>query len=324
MNKIKIAVLMGGKSSEHEVSLVTGENVIKNLNQDKYEIRPIKITKENKWLLKEKEMKTEEALEEIDAVFNALHGEYGEDGTIQGVLEFLGIPYTGSGVLASALGMDKAKSRALFRLNGLLTPPNVILTKETWTKKPEIIEEIIENIKLPAVVKPTNLGSSVGVSIVRVKESFDQAFKNAFERAQEILLEDYIHGREMTCGVLENFNGEKISALPVTEIIPPDGRFFDYEVKYNGETQEITPAKIDPDLAQKIQKVAIQAHQILGCRHYSRVDMIVNDKGIHVLEVNTLPGLTEESLFPKAAKTAGLEFPRLLDHLIELALENRQ
>jgi len=314
---------MGGKSSEHEVSLVTGENVIKNLDPAKYEIRPIKISKDNKWIRQEKEIKIEEALEGIDAVFNALHGEYGEDGTIQGILEFLGVPYTGSRILASALGMDKVKSRALFRLYGLLTPPNAILTKETWTKKPEIIKEIIENIKLPAVVKPVNLGSSVGISIVREKENFNKAFKNAFERSDEILLEDYIDGREMTCGVLENFKENKISALPVTEIIPPEGRFFDYEVKYNGQTQEITPAEIEPELSKKIQRIAEEAHQILGCRHYSRVDMIVNEKGIYVLEVNTLPGLTKESLFPKAAKTAGLEFPALLEHLIGLALKNR-
>jgi D-alanine-D-alanine ligase len=322
MSKIKVAVLTGGKSSERKVSLITGKNVIKNLDPAKYEVWPIKITKENKWIRQNKEMDSKEALEGINVVFNALHGEYGEDGTIQGILEFLEVPYTGSRILASALGMDKVKSRSLFRLHGLLTPPNAILSKETWTKKPEIIQDIIEKTKLPAVVKPTCLGSSLGVSIVKEKENFNEAFERAYKKADEILLEDYIHGREMTCGILEYFKGEKVFALPVTEIIPPDGHFFDYEVKYNGQTKEITPAEIESELAKKIQGIAKQAHQILGCRHYSRVDMIINKKGIYVLEVNTLPGLTKESLFPKAAKIAGLEFPQLLDHLIGLALNS--
>jgi D-alanine-D-alanine ligase len=321
MKKIKIAVLMGGKSSEHEVSLITGKNVIKNLDPAKYEVVPIKITKENKWIRQDKEMDTEEALKEIDVVFNALHGEYGEDGIIQGILEFLGVPYTGSGVLASALGMNKAKSRALFRLHGLLTPPNALLNKKTWLEQPKIIEEIIEQTKLPAVVKPVCLGSSVGVSIVKKKEDFHPAFKKAFGQTDEIILEDYIDGREVTCGILENFQGEKYFALPVTEIIPPDGHFFDYEVKYNGQTREITPAEINPDLTQKVQAIAKKAHQILGCRHYSRTDMIINNQGIYILEVNTLPGLTEASLLPQSAKAAGLEFPQLLEHLINLALK---
>jgi D-alanine--D-alanine ligase len=323
MSKLKVAVLMGGKSSEHEISLATGENIIKNLDAKKYQVIPIKITKDNQWTRQGKILEAEKALKETEVAFNALHGEYGEDGTIQGVLEFLGVLYTGSGVLASALSMDKVKSRALFRLFGLLTPANVVLSKETWTKKPEIIQDIIKKTKLPAVVKPTCLGSSVGVSIVREEKRFNQALKEAFHRTEKILLEDYIDGREVTCGILEDFNKEKAFALPVTEIIPPDGHFFDYQVKYNGQTQEITPAKIDLELTKKIQKIAQQAHQILGCQGYSRVDMILNNQDVYVLELNTLPGLTAVSLFPQAAKAVGLEFPQLLDHLINLALEKK-
>lgn len=324
MPKLKVAVLMGGKSSEHEISLATGENIIKNLDAKKYQVIPIKITRDNQWIRQKKILEAEKALKKIDVVFNALHGEYGEDGTIQGILEFLGVPYTGSGVLASALGMDKVKSRDLFRLSGLLTPANVVLKKEIWTRKSEIIQNVIKKTKVPVVVKPTCLGSSVGVSIVRKKDNFKQALKESFQQSEEILLEDYIDGREVTCGILENFNGEKIFTLPVTEIIPPDGRFFDYEVKYNGQTQEITPARISPQLTEKVQKTAQQAHQILGCQGYSRVDMIINNQSVYVLELNTLPGLTKVSLFPQAAKTAGLGFPQLLDHLISLALEKRQ
>ena len=319
MAKCKVAVLMGGKSSEHEVSLMTGRNVIKNLDTSKYIIIPVVINRTNKWTVEEKIFPPEQVLDGVNVAFNAMHGQYGEDGSVQGVLEFFGIPYTGSGVLASALAMDKSKSRSLFILNGLTTPSNTILKKKTWYERPDIIKSIAEDFKIPGVVKPSSLGSSVGVAIINSKEEFEQAVNNAFEHAQELLLEEYIRGKEVTCGVLECFQRQELAALPVTEIIPPKGHFFDYEVKYNGKTKEITPAKIDDRLAKKIQKTAVTAHQILGCRGYSRTDMIVANDKIYVLETNTLPGFTEASLFPQAAQVAGLEFPKLLEHLINLA-----
>ena len=191
---------------------------------------------------------------------------------------------------------------------------------------------MLKRTKLPMVVKPTSLGSSVGVSIVREKQDFQPALKKAFKVSKEVFLEDYINGRELTCGVLENFQGEKHFALPVTEIIPPAGHFFDYQVKYDGRTQEITPAQISQRLTKKVQNIAKKAHQILGCAGYSRADMITQtphyppkaeatgqEDKVYLLEVNTLPGFTQASLLPQAAQVAGLEFPQLLDHLIKLA-----
>lgn len=292
MKKINLAVLMGGRSSEHEISLITGENVIKYLDKKKYNIKPIVISKKGEW--------STEELKSIDVVFNAMHGEYGEDGTIQKILDDLGIKYTGSGVLASALGMDKIKSYEIFKLHGLTVP------RETTVGK--------------VVVKPSCLGSSVGISIVDNKKDFKKAIKKAKEKCDTVIIEEHIDGKEVTCGIIDNFKGQKYFALPVTEIVPPDGRFFDYEVKYDGSTQEITPARISKELTKKIQEQSIKAHQILGCKGYSRVDFIIDKKNkIYILEVNTLPGLTSESLLPKAAKEAGIEFSELLDIIINNA-----
>lgn len=296
MKKINLAVLMGGMSSEHEISLSTGENVIKYLDKKKYNVKPIVISKEGKWSIG--------ALKDIDVVFNAMHGEYGEDGRIQGLLDCFGVKYTGSGVLASALGMDKIKSYELFKFHGLTVPKSVTLKK---FKK--------------CVVKPVCLGSSVGISIVENKKDLKKAIDKAMEKCDRVIIEEFIDGLEVTCGILDNVRGQEYYALPVTEIIPPDGRFFDYDVKYNGSTQEITPARISKKLTKEIQEQSIKAHQILGCRGYSRADFILkNNKTPYILEVNTLPGLTSESLLPKAAKEAGIEFSELLDIIVNNAL----
>ena len=249
------------------------------------------ISKKGKWSIN--------ALNGVDVVFNDLHGEYGEDGRIQGLLDCFKVPYTGSGVLASALVMDKIKSYEIFKLHGLNVP------KETTLKKGEKV-----------VVKPSCLGSSVGISIVDNQKDLKKAIKKATEKCDTVIIEEYIDGKELTCGILENAKGQKYLALPVTEIIPPDGHFFDYDVKYDGSTQEITPAKISKKLTKEIQEQSIKAHQVLGCAGYSRADFIVKNNKIYILEVNTLPGLTSESLLPKAAKEAGIKFPKLLDIII--------
>ncbi len=312
---------MGGMSSEHEVSLSTGENVIEYLDKEKYNIIPIIINKKGDWLVRGKpaygwsaagRKKTiDEALKGVDVVFNALHGEYGEDGRIQGFLDCFGVPYTGSGVLASALGMDKIKSYELFRLHGLNVPKGVILKKKN---------KFVNMFSKKLVVKPSCLGSSVGISIVSDKKNLKKAIDKAFERCDVVIVEEYIDGLEVTCGIIDNIRGQKHFALPVTEIIPPDGHFFEYEIKYDGSTQEITPARISKELTKKIQEQSIEAHRLLDCEGYSRVDFILKDnKKPYILEVNTLPGLTSESLLPKAAKEAGIEFSKLLDIIIKNA-----
>lgn len=302
MKKLNIAVLMGGISSEHEISLISGQNVLDYLNKEKYNVTPIVISKAGEWLINDARKTIDEALKGIDVVFNALHGEYGEDGKIQGLLDCFGVKYTGSGVLASALGMDKPRSYELFKLHGLTVPKAVTL----------------KNFK-KCVVKPSCLGSSVGISIVSDKKDLKKAIEKAKEKCDEVIIEEYIDGLEVTCGIIDNYKGQKHFALPITEIIPPPGRFFDYEVKYDGSTQEITPAKIDKNLAKKIQETTRKAHQILGCKGYSRTDFIIWGNRVYILEVNTLPGLTKESLLPKAAKIAGIEFSELLDIIINNA-----
>jgi len=317
VKKLNIAVLMGGMSSEHEISLISGQNALKYLDRQKYTVKPIIISKQGEWTMGGRQVAVDKALKGVDVAFNALHGEYGEDGCIQGLLESFGVKYTGSGVLASALGMDKIKSKELFQHHGLNVPESIVLDKESDSSK--INFKKLGNI---LVIKPAYLGSSVGISIVdnKDKNELRKAINKALERCNEVIIEDFIDGLEATCGILENVKGQKCFALPVTEIIPPPGRFFDYEVKYDGSTQEITPARINRSLTKKIQEAAINAHRILGCRGYSRTDFIVRKNKIYVLEINTLPGLTKESLLPKAAKIAGIEFPDLLDIIIKNAL----
>ena len=320
---IKVGVLMGGPSSEHEVSLATGQNVIENLDKTKYESIAVKISKTGRWFLNGKLTSQGVALTGCDVVFNALHGTFGEDGKIQGILEHAGIKYTGSGIAGSAIAMDKFHSREIFKLAGLNTPKTLKLKKgENYMARVSFFVNKI--VKLPVVIKPCSNGSSVGVQIVEDLDKLEKAVAMVFKLDKHVLIEEFIKGRELTCGVLENFNDQPITALPVTEIIPvKNHKFFNYDAKYKtGHSNEITPAPIDEVLAKKAQDIAVRAHQVLGCRGYSRTDMILkNGNGtLYVLETNTLPGLTKNSLLPKAASVAGLTFSELLDKIIDSSL----
>ena len=314
---MRIGVLMGGPSSEHEVSLNTGQNVLENLDKTKYEPVAIKISKTGKWFLNGRPANQPDALKGHDIVFNALHGTFGEDGKVQGILEHSGIKYTGSGIAGSAVAMDKFHSREIFKLAGL----NVPRTMKYMAQLNFFINKIV---KLPVVVKPCSNGSSVGVQVVEDMAKLDKAVVAAFKLDKDVLVEEFIKGRELTCGVLENFNSQPVSALPVTEIIPvKNHKFFNYDAKYKtGHSNEITPAPLDETLTKKVQDIAIRTHQVLGCSGYSRTDMILKQGNgtIYVLETNTLPGLTKNSLFPKAAQTASLTFTQLLDKIIESSL----
>ncbi len=314
---------MGGPSSEHEVSLNTGQNIIENLDKTKYEPITIKISKTGKWFLNGKPISQSDALRGHDVIFNALHGTFGEDGKAQAILEHAGIKYTGSGIAGSAIAMDKFHSREIFKLAGLNTPKTMKLKRgENHVARLNFFVNKI--VTLPVVVKPCSNGSSVGVQVVEDLNKLEKAVDSAFKLDKFVLIEEFIRGRELTCGVLENFNGEAVGALPVTEIIPvKNHKFFNYDAKYKtGHSNEITPAPIDGVLTKKAQDIAVRAHQVLGCGGYSRTDMILkNGNGtIYVLETNTLPGLTKNSLLPKAAQTAGLGFTQLLDHIITASL----
>jgi len=344
MKRNKIIVLMGGKTPEFEISLATGKEVVKHLDPKKYEVFPIIISKDGrKWELKKVEevllsslhlpkaalvrqnqgkkslVKKETDFDQplmvagADVVFVAMHGPYGEDGTIQGMLELAGVRYTGAGVLASALGMDKPMFRKIMEREEISVPKYLVI------KKGQEESQVWKKFKLPVVIKPSSQGSSVGVSLVRKKSQIKKALGLAFSFGQRVLVEEYLSGTEVTCGVLGNKNPV---ALPVVEIIPKKD-FFDYEAKYQaGMSQEIVPARISQKLTHEVQKIAVQVYKAIDCRGFGRVDMIIHRGQVYVLEINTIPGLTPYSLLPKEAAAAGISYSQLLDKIISYALEN--
>lgn len=300
-----IAVLMGGKSAERDVSLVTGEQVACALEARDYRVLRVDLGDE---LL--------DALRDvaIDCVFIALHGRLGEDGTVQGLLEVLDIPYTGSGVLASALAMDKVASKKIFVYEGIPTPRFAVVQRKTGDP-----EAIVADLGLPIVVKPACEGSAIGVSIVRKTDELLAALSDAQSCGDEVLVEEYVAGTEITVGVLER---QELEALPSVEIIPAN-EMYDYEAKYTpGMSEHIIPARISEEAQARSDELAIRAHRALGCRGFSRVDLIVPQTGDpSVLEVNTIPGMTGTSLFPEAAKAAGIDFPDLIETLVQGAMQ---
>lgn len=304
-----IAVLMGGKSAERAVSLVTGEQVALALEQQGYEA--VRLDLDDGLI---DTLKTRNPA----CVFIALHGRLGEDGTVQGLLEVLGIPYTGSGVLASALAMDKAASKKIFCFEQIPTPQFVVLRRED----PLDVATVIGLLGMPLVVKPSCEGSAIGVSIVHEQEYLPGAVAEAFGCNDEVLLEQYVAGTEITVGVLED---DEIEALPTIEIVPAN-EMYDYESKYTpGMSTHVIPARIPGEAQELSRELAIRAHRALGCAGFSRVDLIVTADGSpYVLEVNTIPGMTGTSLFPEAAKAAGIEFPELIERLVLQAMRARE
>ncbi len=303
----KIGVLMGGPSSEREISLQSGKAVFDSLAKQGLDAVTIDIKTD-----KLKENQDAIRAQAIDCAFIALHGYFGEDGQMQRILDDLKVPYTGSGAMASKLAMDKIASREIFEVNGLRIPKYKALNKGYYS--PGYKKEL--HLALPLVIKPANHGSSIGLSIIDSLEELDKAVHAAFGFDDNILIEEYIRGREMTVAILG------VQPLPVIEIAPKK-RFFDFEAKYQpGMTDYIMPAKISSEETRKVQETALFAHNILGCYAISRVDMILDDAGLpFVLEVNTIPGLTHTSLVPKAASAAGIGFDQLCVRLIELAYE---
>jgi D-alanine-D-alanine ligase len=250
----------------------------------------------------------------IDVAFLALHGPYGEDGTIQGLLEILGLPYVGSGVLASALAMDKAMAKTVLFADGIPVPRGLVF--ERGSEEEAVLHRAAA--LLPAVVKPARQGSSIGLSLVTEAATLRAALGEAFAHDDRVLVEERVVGRELTVGVIGN---RELTALPVVEIICQQG-LFDYGAKYDpARSEEICPARLPPPVAAAAQALARRAHRALGCRGLSRTDMILAPGGLAVLEVNTLPGMTVNSLLPKAARAAGIPFGDLLDRLLQLALE---
>ncbi|ETR68258.1 MAG: D-alanine-D-alanine ligase [Candidatus Magnetoglobus multicellularis str. Araruama] len=308
MSKITVALLSGGISSERDVSIKSGNEVYKALNKDKYEI----IRYDPKTDIAK--IVTDHST--IDIALIIMHGRYGEDGTIQGLLDLLGIPYQGSGVLASALAMDKLISKKLYESEGLKVPPYMVIDQHDYHHA----KQSVRHLGLPVVLKPVKGGSSIGMDIVFNESDLSVALENAFQYDRQVILESYLEGVEVTGGVLGNI---ELTPLPLIEIIPgKDHRFFDYEAKYKpGATQEICPARLNANMTEKAQESAMKAHKALDCRGCSRTDMIICDDTIYILETNTIPGMTPTSLLPQAAQAGGFNFSQLLDHLIELGMQ---
>ena len=337
-------VLMGGTSAERDVSLVSGEAIVMALKDAGHQVMVLDTARDQKLLsnngkylpggVKEKPPKLTEletkgkqlALEaihsfdfsEVDVVFLALHGGQGEDGTIQALLDLTGKPYTGSGVLASALSMDKAMSKKIFEREGILTPEWFSIEDSELSDISSSAERIEKSFGLPCVVKPNNQGSTVGLTVVEKKQDLKKAFECAQEYSSHILIERYIVGRELTVGILGDI------PLPVVEIIPEHG-IYDYECKYiHGKSNYVCPAEISEEKTKQIQTIGLKAFRALGCEGYARVDFRYGEDGrFYCLEVNTLPGMTATSLVPKAAKALGIDFPELVDRIARLALKKK-
>ncbi len=314
MSTITVALIAGGVSSEREISLAGEEEIYQALDKDKYRIFRYDPGTEMARMLQDAHL--------IDTALVILHGCHGEDGTIQGFLDMLNIPYQCSGVLGSALAANKFAAKRIYEMAGLPVPPYAVLHLDMADRR-AVIDQAIDDLGLPMVVKPASGGSSIGMTIVTVPDDIDAALTAAFDQDRTVLLESYIRGVELTGGVLGN---DTLIALPVVEIIPGEQyTFFDYQAKYTpGATKEICPAGIDEGLSSMVKDYACRAHHSLFCKGCSRTDMIAAEDGLYVLETNTIPGMVQTSLLPLAAQAAGVSFPALLDRLIELSLEGER
>ena len=351
MGKLRVGVIFGGKSGEHEVSLLSAQSVMDAMDRDKYEVVQIGIDREGQWisggnpmaLLKARarlrlgedwgrgedpgectvwgKLPPVDLLRSLDVAFPVLHGPYGEDGTVQGLFEIAGVPYVGSGVTASAVGMDKAVSKALFREKGLpVLPYLVVRRKELERDVDDLVRRIESELTYPMFVKPANLGSSVGISKARNREGLVNGLKLAAGYDRKILVEQGISAREIECGVLGNDEPE----VSVPGEVVPGKEWYDYEAKYQDDSTELlVPAPLREDLAARVRNIALEAYLALGCRGLSRVDFLLDKEtgGVYLNEINTMPGFTPVSMYPLVWRVSGLSYRELVDRLIELALE---
>jgi D-alanine-D-alanine ligase len=361
VKKIRLGILFGGRSGEHEVSLTSAASVIEALDREKYEIVPIGITREGHWRVgasAEKLLESPRALPAIlengnpvtasvdptrpalislnsrapaqdpapavDVVFPLLHGTFGEDGTVQGLLELAGIPFVGAGVLGSAVGMDKDVMKRLFRDAGLPVVPWVLVMRDEWESDPTPVRKLIEKpLRYPLFVKPANLGSSVGISKVHKRGELAAAMDLAARYDRKIIVENGLDAREIECSVLGNDQPE--ASVP-GEVIPVN-EFYDYEAKYvKAGSELIIPAKLAAAQTKRVRQFAVRAFQAIDCAGMARVDFLVTRKTgkVYVNEINTIPGFTPISMYPKMWEASGLPYPKLLDRLIQLAVERQR
>lgn len=353
MEKLKVGVIFGGKSSEHDVSKVSGTSVISNLNKNKYEVLPIYIDKNGNWYIYEKNINEikileiysdiskeikpitniEKTLKELDVIFPVLHGLGGEDGSIQGMFELFNIPYVGCGILASSVGMDKVYTKIIFEKAGIKQAKYDYIRKfndkyiyvdkkfnEELLNIDEVVKKIDTNLKYPMFIKPSNSGSSVGINKAHNKDELKKSIEYASRFDKKILIEEGLVGKEIECAVLGN---EEVIASCVGEIKPAED-FYTFDAKYkNQESKVLIPAKISEEMSEIIKKQAIKAFKAIDGKGLSRVDFFANEETneIYINEINTLPGFTTISMYPKLFEQVGIEYSELLDRLIKLALE---
>jgi len=322
MGKVRIAVLRGGPSEEFDVSLKTGESVLGALDMTRYEPVDVVISRSGEWIVRGYTRTPQEILHGVDAAFIALHGAYGEDGTLQRLLDTLGVCYTGSGAFPSAIAMNKRLTKEHLAPLGVRMPQHMLVTASSLTNTVGLISAIQEFLGNGAyIIKPVNGGSSVGTAIAHDGTELERVLREVLSVHTDALVEEFIYGREATCGVIDNFRGARRYALPPIEIVPPaSSEIFDFTVKYDGSTEEICPGRFSREEKEEIERLAAYVHEVLELRQYSRSDFIVSKDGIYFLEVNTLPGLTPESLMPKALEAVGCAYSDFLDHLLTQTL----
>ncbi len=332
-SKPHVMVLMGGVSSEHDVSLRSGAKVAENLDPDQFDVSRVVIERSGAWQFSDLDdpVSFGDAVARlctlhIDCVFPALHGPFGEDGRLQGLLDLLGLSYVGSGCTASGIAIDKIRSKALARSKGVRVARQRVIHRNQWSRDASaLLASIQEELGFPCVMKSPCQGSSLGMAMPATREAFEQGINELLSISDHVLIEEYLKGTEVTCAVLDVEPTRPPRALPLTEIRPVSASFFDYEAKYTpGATEEITPARIPDDLTRTVQETAVRVHQIIGCTGLSRSDFIIVDETPVWLEVNTMPGLTETSLFPQAAAAAGIAFPDLMAQLVRRAMAGRR
>ncbi len=353
--KIRVGVIFGGKSAEHEVSINSAKNVMRALDKNKYEVVPIGIGKAGEWLTRGDPLKAlthgetslpqllesgfqivddrssgrelipgtqSSSLPEVDVIFPVLHGPFGEDGTVQGLLELADIPYVGAGVMSSAVGMDKAAMKDLFRSHNLPTPKYLVIKRREWESQPDrVAAQIANEIGYPCFVKPANMGSSVGVHKVHDVNELPNFMNDAAQYDRKILVEYAVpNAREIECSVLGN--DEPIASIP-GEVIPGH-EFYDYEDKYiDDSSQLLIPAPIDPAVSDRVRQLALEAFLALDCAGMARVDFLLERESnkLYLNEVNTIPGFTKISMYPKLWEATGISYSELVDRLVQLAIE---
>lgn len=321
-HKIRVGVLRGGPSPEYEVSLNTGKTILANLPEE-YEPLDIFISQDGIWHTGGLEKDPYKILKSVDMVINAMHGAFGGDGTVQKFLENFGIPYTGSDSISSALGMNKMMSKNIFRRSGLKTPHYMLAEKSEDGVTKEMVSKINENLPFPLIIKPLNSGSSLGISFVDRPSQIKEALERSFEHSPKLVVEEFIDGKEATCGVIEGFRGQNFYTLLPVEISSGEKNiFYDYDSKYkNLESRHKIPANFREDEKTQIQEATALIHKALNLRHYSRSDFIVHPRrGLFVLEVNTLPELSHRSSFIKSLEAAGGSIREFLSHLLSKTL----